>query len=112
MNVDKIPAQLPERASAAAPHPAKAEDAPAKEHAAREARERTARLILGGVDGGTIPEFKRYTLSIHMTEDTNRIVVQVIDPETKQVVRTVPPEDVVRALRDQTAPGALVDEQA
>ncbi len=82
------------------------------EHAnAAKARAHAARLILGGGDPAGVPEFKRYTLSIHMVEDTNRIVVQVIDPETQQVVRTVPPEHVIAALRD-AQPGALVDEQA
>jgi uncharacterized FlaG/YvyC family protein len=111
MNVSTIPTHVPEPTPTAS-QPAKAGDAPAKEHAARAAREKTARLILGGGDRATIPEFKRYTLSIRMVENTNRIVVQVIDPETKQIVRTVPPEDLVRALRDDTAPGALIDEQA
>ncbi len=69
---------------------------------------------IGGASGGpTLPEFKHYALSFRVEKETNRIVVQVIDSETKQVVRSVPPEDVVRALRHAGgAPGALVDAQA
>lgn len=111
MKLDPIPAHPPEHSPTAASHAAKATDARPAEHTARAAREKTARLILGG-DGSSIPEFKRYTLSIRMVENTNRIVVHVIDPETNQVVRSVPPEDVVRALREHGSPGALVDREA
>ena len=76
-------------------------------------RGETARVHLGEGGPSAVPEFKPYALSFHLEKETNRIVVQVIDQETKEVVRSVPPEHVVRALQHAAAPhGALVDRQA
>jgi hypothetical protein len=87
--------------------------APAPEADPSQRRAEAARVLLGQGDPTGLPEFKRYALSFHIEKETNRIVVHVIDPETKQVLRSVPPEDVLRALQHAAVPpGALVDHQA
>ncbi len=59
-----------------------------------------------------LPEFKDYTLSFRYENDLNRIIVNVIDPETKEVVRSFPPEELIRALKQAAElHGILIDEQ-
>jgi len=36
------------------------------------------------------------TLNFKMAEEDNRVIITVIDRETKEVIRQIPPEDVVR----------------
>lgn len=58
------------------------------------------------------PAFKPYALSFRFEKDINRVVVKVIDPETGELLREVPPEEVIAALkRLRKTPGALVDEE-
>ena len=57
--------------------------------------------------------FKPYSLSFRYVEELNRVVVKVIDPETGEALREIPPESVIETLKQlkQTA-GRLVDEEA
>ncbi len=56
--------------------------------------------------------FKPYSLSFRFEKELNRVVVKVIDPETGELLREVPPEAVIAALKQlRKAPGALVDEE-
>lgn len=59
------------------------------------------------------PNFKPYSLSFRFDEDLNRVVVKVIDPATGELLREIPPEGVIEALKKlRQAPGSLVDEEA
>ena len=63
----------------------------------------------------TPPEsgFKPYSLSFRFDEELNRVVVKVIDPATGEVLREIPPESVIEALKQlRQAPGGLVDAEA
>lgn len=56
--------------------------------------------------------FKPYSLSFRFEKELNRVVVKVIDPETGELVREIPPESVIEALKQlRQAPGSLVDEE-
>src|SRR5262245_654642 len=56
--------------------------------------------------------FKPYSLSFRFEKELNRVVVKVIDPETGEAVREIPPESVIEALKQlKKAPGTLVDEE-
>lgn len=68
------------------------------------------RRLVGDTSPDRVPDFKRYAVSFRIEEESKRIVVQIIDVETKQVVRSVPPEDVIQALKRASAvSGALID---
>ena len=59
------------------------------------------------------PNFKPYSLSFRFDEELNRVVVKVIDPTTGELLREIPPESVIEALKKlKQAPGSLVDEEA
>jgi hypothetical protein len=80
----------------------------AGEHAA--AVERAAEYAVKPVP---LPEFRRYELAFRLDKELNRVVVQVIDGETGTVLRTIPPEDLARALKQLNAPpGVLVDQES
>jgi hypothetical protein len=56
--------------------------------------------------------FTPYSLSFRFEEELNRVVVKVIDPVTGELVREIPPESVIEALKQlRRAPGSLVDEE-
>jgi uncharacterized FlaG/YvyC family protein len=56
--------------------------------------------------------FKPYALSFRFEKELNRVVVKVIDPETGELLREIPPESVIEALKQlRKAPGTLVDEE-
>jgi len=58
------------------------------------------------------PEFRLQQLAIRKHPDMNRVIVQVIDAETGEVVRQIPPEEWVQVLeRLQSAKGVLVDRE-
>lgn len=46
------------------------------------------------------------TLDFEMAEESNRVIITVIDRETNKVIRQIPPEDVV-SISDQIASGEL-----
>jgi len=57
--------------------------------------------------------FRPYALSFRFDKELNRVVVKVFDPETGDLVREVPPESVIEALKQlRAAAGPLVDEEA
>lgn len=59
-----------------------------------------------------LPEFRHYELSFKLNEERGRVVVQVIDSKTGSVVRTVPPEELLKALRQTADPrGVLLDRE-
>jgi flagellar protein FlaG len=56
--------------------------------------------------------FKPYSLSFRYDEELHRVVVKVIDPATGELLREIPPEAVIEALKQlRKAPGSLVDEE-
>jgi hypothetical protein len=56
------------------------------------------------------PEFPLHELSIRHDADIRRLVVQVIDSQTREVVRQIPSERFVRALKSlDSAKGLFVD---
>ncbi len=46
-----------------------------------------------------LPEFPNYELSFRLDEQGGRVMVQIIDARTGEVVRTLPPEDLGPKLR-------------
>lgn len=64
-----------------------------------------------------IESFKPYSLSFRFEKELNRVVVKVIDPETGEALREIPPESVIEALKQLKSapggfvPGTLVDEE-
>jgi flagellar protein FlaG len=60
-----------------------------------------------------LPEFAQYRLQFRRDEGSGRVVVQVVDAETGALVRSIPPEEIVRALRQlRETQGPLVDREA
>lgn len=60
-----------------------------------------------------LPEFAGFALSFRHDEELNRVIVQVVDAKTREVVRTIPPEEIVNILKNiRQAQGALLDEEA
>ena len=59
-----------------------------------------------------LPEFSNYELSFRLDEEGGRVVVQVIDAKTGEVVRTLPPEDLGAKLkRLPDGRGVLLDRE-
>ena len=57
--------------------------------------------------------FTPYSLLFRFEKELNRVVVKVIDPATGEVMREIPPEAVIAALKQlRRAPGSLVDQEA
>ena len=77
----------------------------ADEHASRVAPHPERRVQL--------PDFTGHDLSFRHDEELNRVIVQVVDAKTREVVRTIPPEEIVNILKNiRRAQGALLDEEA
>ena len=56
--------------------------------------------------------FRPFSLSFRFEKELNRVVVKVIDPQTGELLREIPPESVIEALKQlRKAPGTLVDEE-
>lgn len=52
------------------------------------------------------------TLQFQVADSTNRIIIKVIDSESKEVIREIPPEGVLEALRRiDDALGVLLDKR-
>lgn len=64
-------------------------------------------------DEATTDGLKPYALSFRFDKELNRVLVKVIDPETGELLREIPPESIVAAMKQlkQTI-GRLVDEEA
>jgi uncharacterized FlaG/YvyC family protein len=60
---------------------------------------------------GTLPELPGRELSIRREKDLNQVIVQVLDSETKEVVRQYPPEEVLSVLRQLQKTGVLLDKK-
>ena len=63
------------------------------------------------------PQMIRRNLEFSIDEETGREVVRVIDSDTKEVIRQLPPEQILRMiaqiqeLRDSMTPGVLLDDK-
>ncbi len=70
--------------------------------------------IEGAVDGmNEIVEHVHRGLRFVLHEDTNRMMVRVIDVVTDEVIKEIPPEDVLdTAARIREMIGILIDEKA
>lgn len=56
--------------------------------------------------------YKPYSLSFRFDKELNRVVVKVIDPESGELLREIPPESVLEALKElKRSLGSLVDEE-
>ncbi len=56
--------------------------------------------------------YKPYSLSFRFDKELNRVVVKVIDPESGKLLREIPPESVLEALKElKRSLGSLVDEE-
>lgn len=58
-----------------------------------------------------LPEFSGRELSIRREPDLNQVVVQVLDSETKEVIRQIPPDEVLSVLRQLQKTGLLLDKR-
>jgi flagellar protein FlaG len=58
-------------------------------------------------------EFPLRNLSIRMDPDTHRVVVEVLDAQTGEVIRRIPPEELSQLDRDLgTRSGRIVEREA
>ena len=56
--------------------------------------------------------YKPYSLSFRFDKELNRVVVKVVDPESGKLLREIPPESVLEALKEiKRSLGSLVDEE-
>ncbi len=108
MSVTRVEGTRPlEAVTTIAPHQPRtgepsAKHAPADRPAAQSPEEKPAPVSI----------FKPYSLSFRFEKELNRVVVKVIDPETGELLREIPPESVIEALKQlRKAPGTLVDEE-
>jgi flagellar protein FlaG len=59
-----------------------------------------------------LPEFRQTELSFRIEESLNRVVIQVIDAKSGDVLRSIPPEDLIRMARNlRNVRGLLLDEE-
>jgi flagellar protein FlaG len=60
-----------------------------------------------------LPEITPHDIAFRHDAELNRIIVEVVDPETGAVVRSIPPEEIVRMFKIiRRAQGRLLDEEA
>jgi uncharacterized FlaG/YvyC family protein len=60
-----------------------------------------------------LPEITRHDILFRYDRELNRVIVEVVHPETRAVIRTIPAEEIVQALKVmRRAQGALLDEEA
>jgi len=107
---DAAPAsgELVGRRPDAAPRPERRGVLPGSDDGDRTAGAEPARPLQGGAAD---PAFPLQELSIRREDEIGKVVVQVIDSETGEVVRQIPSEEWVRVLkRLERAKGVLVDE--
>ncbi len=111
MSVTRVEGTRPLEAvtTTAAPHP-RTGDSSAKPAAAN----RPAPQAHDEETSQPVSIFKPYSLSFRYDKDLHRVLVKVIDPKTGELLREIPPEAVVEALKQigkAKAPGALVDQE-
>jgi len=46
-----------------------------------------------------LPEFRTYNLSFELDKTSNRVVVHVVDSQTGEIVRSIPPDSVLQMLK-------------
>lgn len=132
-SVNNLPSFVTSSASVAAPKPvASAKAVPGEVPSSVPARQDVSvsgeeRPRLDGVSPEesadlekTVSELNDYvqnmkrSLQFSVDEDTGRTVIKVIDPESKEVIRQIPREEILaiaRMLREETR-GALLEEHA
>jgi flagellar protein FlaG len=59
----------------------------------------------------SLPDYPRRELSVRHEPDLNQVVVQVLDSKTKEVVRQIPPEEVISVLKQLQKTGVLLDKR-
>jgi flagellar protein FlaG len=59
----------------------------------------------------SLPDYPRRELSVRHERELNQVVVQVLDSETKEVVRQIPPEEVISVLKQLQKTGVLLDKR-
>ncbi len=120
MNVDSLDRATAARMAPAAP-PARTVARPAAAADARAAQEAAARAA---ADRASSEEARRATaeanrqlaqkgreLTFEFDEEAGRVIVRLVDTQTREVLRQIPSEEVLaiaRALREETAAGALL----
>ena len=63
------------------------------------------------------PQMVRRNLEFSIDEETGREVIRVIDSDTKEVIRQLPPEQIlhiiaqIQELRESMTPGVLLDDK-
>jgi len=63
-------------------------------------------------DSIKLPEFRLTELSFRIDQGLHRVVVQVIDAKTKTVLRSIPPEELLKLAKQFNATrGILLDER-
>lgn len=80
-----------------------------KKAAAREAAKEEMRRALADANRQLVQ--KGNELTFEFNEDADRVVVKLIDTQTREVLRQIPSEEalaIARALRDDAAAGALL----
>lgn len=64
-----------------------------------------------------LPHMVRRNLEFSIDEQTGREIIRVIDSETKEVIRQIPPEQIlhiieqIQELRENMTPGVLLDDK-
>lgn len=59
----------------------------------------------------SLPDYPRRELSVRHERELNQVVVQVLDSETKEVVRQIPPDEVLSVLKQLQKTGLLLDKR-
>jgi uncharacterized FlaG/YvyC family protein len=66
----------------------------------------------GDVKTVRLPDFPNYELSIRLDPEIHRVVVHVIDSQSRAVIRSIPPDDVVKMLKQLGGQrGVLLDQE-
>jgi hypothetical protein len=61
----------------------------------------------------TLPEFRLTELAFRIEQGLHRVVVQVLDAKTKTVLRSIPPEELLKLAKQFSATrGVLLDERS
>jgi flagellar protein FlaG len=98
------PARAPERRATPAPTDVKA---PPEPEPSREQLERVAKMIQKATENS------RHRVGISLDEETREPIVRVMDRDTGEVIRQIPPKELVRLAKTLTRlNGLLVDEKA
>jgi len=46
-----------------------------------------------------LPEFRTYNLSFELDKTSNRVIVHLVDSQTGEIVRSIPPDSVLQMLK-------------